>query len=184
METNFTYNSLTLKQGKKNISIMDQELSSDFIAGIFAGLFALFKGLTLSIDDRNITITILDNVNVFDRNSIRNFILFAGVSANDYFKYDTSRYAWWVKDPRGDYVIFEFSNFDFVDGFIRISDYYDVDFRDNILGKPFDSKRNYYNIEGYDLENFNPIPRVQYPIGPYYIEAFEDDPINIRNYEG
>lgn len=132
-------------------------------------------------------------------NPLGNYIIATDADPSDYLKYnpDDNHFAWWITNysesyrqidrqtgkltANNRYTVCRFSNQDFIRGFITICDSYNIDFRNVSLGKPFTydtttRKRIYHDIPGYDTTHFTLTPRIPAPIGPYYIEDYENDP--------
>lgn len=93
-----------------------------------------------------------------------------------------SSLGWWIQKSVGEYYLYLFATLGLIQGFVDICDFFNVDFRDYILGSPFtydqDSKTfiNYY-IDGYDVEPI-PIPDENAPVGPFYTGVYESSSLD------
>ncbi len=93
---------------------------------------------------------------------------------------------WWIqKSSDGEYYLYMFGSSDFIQGFIDICDFFEVDFRDYILGTPFiynDQTKmfEYYYITGYDVEPI-PLPIADAQVGAFYTGSYENSNIDYES---
>jgi hypothetical protein len=97
---------------------------------------------------------------------------------------DTDYYSWWIKNNLipDTYDLISFKNDQFLKGFINMSDYIGVDFRNFSIGLPFKNTNGViseYSIIGYDVPSVFKAVYDPAEISPYYTGINESDPFSL-----
>jgi len=191
LDPNTVYDSLIFSELSNTSNIRNTRKISDpilymngpFFGDLIAGLLAAISCLPDS--NRYIVTIIKDNrstiiyINQDNKRFMNKYIVAETTNSSDLFKYNVEDqyYGWWLKDIET-YKLYQFQATDFIQGFISICTFFDMDFRDYIAGPPFITSNNISSsvmIEGYDIEEFNPAIRIPAPISPYYTNIHEAD---------
>jgi len=169
IDSNSHHKSFSIEGNGLNWNIVDN-LSGNFIAGLIAAAITINESYNITVD----------SIKIPKVSALYNYIIADDIIDNiNLYRPDPNKLGIWVRNGLGKYYLFQFSNEDFIKGFITIFDLYGKDFRYYILGPPFDNRLIKYNIEGYDIEDYTVNVKIPVPIAPYYIQQYEDDPFDI-----
>ena len=140
-----------------------------------------------------------NNIEIINNHDIP---IYQNISKADLYNYiaPISKYAWWVQSLSSQslsslssqslssqssqfinsqtYDMCVFTNYEYVDGFIKMCELFKVDFRDYTIGSPFiliDNKNFELGISGFDIEPLKTDYSRPASEMPYYTGVHEDD---------
>lgn len=144
------------------------DFSRDFVAGLIIGFYICIQDLEIhhgyerdnfiNVGWNTGSLLILFNPDSFNQ-KLSEYIIRERYLFTDWNHYrpNEGKYGWWLREETNmvKYRIYQFESLDFIQGFITAMQAFSVDFRQYVLGPPFqiiNGKKVAYTIEGYDID--------------------------------
>lgn len=195
INSNKTYNSIVFLVDDQVAWTIPGPLSGDLVAGLLAGFensldYITTEGYLTEQREHKFIIKSADGDIIYIHgvygsfsDVMSNYILMEQTNINAYYntKIPANKMAWWIDNvaTKNTFYLFLFATNKFVQGFISAYKAFHLDFRDFIKGHPFSTDNRgdkfLYNVEGYDIQKYQPIERIPAQMGAFYTGSFEEN---------